>query len=59
VTVFGVVCCLHSLVNEISIVHHGPKSATLFSIITPTFLGRFLFFCTSGNRNEYDTLQRT
>ena len=32
------------------------KSATLFPIITPAFLGRFLYFCTNSNRKEYSTI---
>ena len=35
------------------------KRAILFSNITPEFLGRFLYFCTSGNMNEYSTKELT
>ena len=28
------------------------KHPIIFLIITPTFLGHFLYFCTTGNRND-------
>ena len=31
-------------------------AAELFPIITPAFRGRFLYFCTTGNGNEYSVI---
>ena len=53
---------MHTRSHSRRIVPRKPQKTrvTLFSIITlMDFLDRFLYFCTSGNRNEYSTKQLT